>query len=241
MHRSWVIGFAVLALVGSAISQDQPPTTTTLAGTGAVPETTEVLGAVPDDLTGRWLAVGNMKLPDGKTRSIPRAFEIREGSEHLEVVLGRLILPARINTEIETAAAAGQAWTPDAEDLREVKESWGKTPPAGGIEYAKIENKIIDDEAFAPEFKEDEVSKGSNFVITFHEFYSGRQPVRKMYSVYGVRSRAQDKLAGTFLTSSMAMAPFPIPITLKGDFEAYRVDSGSTRSWFERLFSGCGR
>ena len=44
--------------------------------------------------------------------------------------------------------------------------------------------------------------------------------------------------------SSIAVAPFPIPITLKGDFQAYRVAAAPAPSWWQRfldVFSGCRR
>jgi len=75
------------------------------------------------------------------------------------------------------------------------------------------------------------------------ETFSGTQPVKSTISVYGVRERTEQGLAGTFVTSSLAMAPFPIPITLKGDFQAYRIDA-TPRAGLGRLldlFAGCRR
>ena len=78
----------LLLFSGSLLAQSEP-TPTTAAGPVEVPETTEVQGTVSEDLVGRWLVVGDIKLPDGKVRPVTRAWEIRHGSEQLELVLAR--------------------------------------------------------------------------------------------------------------------------------------------------------
>jgi len=74
--------------------------------------------------------------------------------------------------------------------------------------------------------------------------YSGGQAVRTTYSVFGVRNYTPTVFGGTAIIATLAVAPFPMPITLKGDFQAYRLGEVAPRSVFQRLsdlFSGCGR
>ena len=70
------------------------------------------------------------------------------------------------------------------------------------------------------------------------------QAVRMTYSVFGVRDRTPTVLSGTAVISTLAVGPFPLPITLKGDFQAFRLGETPARSVLQRLsdlFSGCGR
>jgi hypothetical protein len=101
--------------------------------------------------------------------------------------------------------------------------------------------KIMAADALPPELQEDEVTKGSALVISIIESFSGRQGVLKNYATYGVRDQSPGTWRGTFINTTLAAAPLPIPITLKGDFAAYRVGPSRPRSWLQRLFSGCQR
>jgi hypothetical protein len=88
------------------------------------------------------------------------------------------------------------------------------------------------------------ITKGSEYALVFNEVFA-RQAVTRTYTVYAVRNREPERLSGTFITSSTAVAPFPIPITLKGSFEAYRVggEPVAEEGWLQKflgMFSGCG-
>ena len=221
-----------------------PPPATTPPSTAPteVPITTDVQGKVPPDIVGRWLAVCQVKLQTGAARPITRLFEIREGREHLEIALGGDI-PTPVNQRLTATMNAGQPWTPTPDDLREVNEKW-RPARIDSRNYAKVENRLLGSDAFPPEFTEDETTKGSQFAIAIKEIFSGGQAVRTTYSVFGVRNYTPTVFGGTAIIATLAVAPFPMPITLKGDFQAYRLGEVAPRSVFQRLsdlFSGCGR
>ncbi len=218
------------------------PTTPPSTAPTEVPVTTDVQGKIPGDIAGRWLAVCQVKLQSGAARPVTRLFEIREGREHLEVALGGDI-PTPVNQRLTAAMNAGQSWTPTPDDLREVNEKW-RPARVDSRNYAKVENRLLGSDAYPPEFTEDETTKGSQFAIAIKEMYSGGQAVRTTYSVFGVRNYTPTVFGGTAIIATLAVAPFPMPITLKGDFQAYRLGEVAPRSVFQRLsdlFSGCGR
>ena len=219
-----------------------PATTPPSTAPAEVPVTTDVQGKVPRDIVGRWLAVCQVRLQSGAARPITRLFEIREGREHLELALGSDV-PTPVNQRLTAAMNAGQSWTPTPEDLREVNEKW-RPARVDSRNYAKLENRLLGSDAFPPEFTEDETTKGSQFAIAIKETFSGAQAVRTTYSVFGVRNYTPTVFGGTSIIATLAVAPFPLPITLKGDFQAYRLGEVAPRSVFQRLsdlFSGCGR
>jgi len=232
----------LLALLRPGARAETEPST--LSPEGAPPEvpaTTDVQGKVPPDIVGRWLTVCQVKLPSGQVRPITRLFEVRKGSEHLELVLGGDV-PSPVNQKLNAAANAGQPWTPTVEDLRETDEKWERLRLDPNT-YKKVEYRLLGGDAFPPEFAEDETTKGSRFAMAVKENFS-RGQAAWTYWVFGVRDQTPTVLSGTALISTLAIAPLPVPITLKGEFQAYRLAEPPPRSLVQRLldlFSGCRR
>jgi hypothetical protein len=234
MSRAIVL--ALILTVAPALA-DSPTTTTAPA---PVVQKTEVKGNVPADLVGRWLVVGLVKLPEGRVRPVARAWEIRPGPENLELVLSLHPLPASVNQKVAAAGDAGTSWTPDADDLRLVAAGWDGAPTLGA-DTTGIENRITAAEEYTPEYRADAVTRDTKLAILVQENFTGRSGALRSISVYGVRDETSNTLGGTFVTTTLAAAPIPIPITLNGDFTAYRVGGHATGSWLDRLFAGCHR
>jgi hypothetical protein len=201
-----------------------------------VPEKTDVYGAPPAELVGRWLVVGVARLPTGKVRPVMRTWDVRRGAEHLELRLGGPI-PKPIADTIAAAVEAGTPWRPDDADLAAIAATWQPGPPPG--DHVSIDHRIAIAGSFPPDLVDDEVVKGADLVLTTVETFTGKERVASTTSVYGVRERDARTLGGTFVSTSIAISFFAIPITLKGEFRAYRVDR--PLPWWKRVFTGCGR
>lgn len=209
-----------------------------------IEQTTEVGGEIPRDLLGRWVGFASVKLPSGLKRHFGRMWEVRKGPAQYElrVVFGDL--PDGVDTGMGEASEKGTDWEATPEDLHQVAEGWGdasKVPASPN--YAQIENKLLAASAYPPEFERDVITKGSEYALVFNEVFA-RQAVTRSYTVYAIRNREPERLSGTFIMSSTAAAPFPIPITLKGSFEAYRVGGEPVveEGWLQKfldVFSGC--
>ena len=69
--------------------------------------------------------------------------------------------------------------------------------------------------------------------------------MKSTISVYGFRESGPSGATGSFVVTSIAAAPLPIPITLKGDFQTHRVGAPPPPpSMLQRMldfFSGCRR
>ena len=229
---------ALAVVLCAALALAQSTTTTT---PGQVKQTTEIKGDVPADLVGRWLAVGLVKLPDGRVRPAPRTWEIRRAAGHVELIISLHPLPTEVNAEVNTAAEAGQPWTPDADDLRRIEASWNDAPTTGSADVQGIDSRISTAAEYPPEYKADAVTKDSKLAILIQENFTGRTAALRSISIYGVRELTPTALKGSFVNTTLAAAPIPIPITLGGDFTAYRIGTAGEQSWFGRLFSGCQR
>src|SRR5438067_1826431 len=84
---------------------------------------------------------------------------------------------------------------------------------APNADYAKIEHKLYGADAFTGELQADDETKDSKFALLTKETFSGAQPVKSTISVYGFRESGPSGATGSFVVTSIAAAPLPIPIT----------------------------
>ena len=204
---------------------------------------TQVEGAIPDDLPGRWLFVADVRLPDGRPKPVARTGEIKRTADGLDFRFPYETLPTAINQKVEAASQKTVEWEPTREDLELLAAEFGKGQTIA-LDVRAVETKVIAADKFPPEFTADEATKDSKFAISVTETYSGRQGAIKSFTSYGVREYGPQSFGGGFVTTTLAAAPLPVPITLKGDFKAYRLGGASqpsSSSWLQKLFSGCGR
>jgi hypothetical protein len=146
-----------------------------------------------------------------------------------------------VNEKANVAAEAGTSWTPTADDLRIIDESWTDPATVGSADLTGITTRITAADAYPPEYKADATTRDSQVAILIQENYTGRTAALRSISIYGIRKQAATTLEGTFVNTTLAAAPIPIPITLGGDFIAYRIGKPAGRSWLDSLFSGCRR
>ncbi len=198
---------------------------------GQPTEGTAVEGNVPADLVGRWLVVEQNRLQGGMVHPFARLWEIRQGPDHLELVLRRVRLPEALSTKLVAAGRANRRWIPTHGDLRALAERWDDLPVSAGVQ--RIDHRLVGPGAHPPDFPRE--TGGSSLVIVTEERFSESQTVKTSHVVYTVRERAPAHLAGAFVSDSMAETPAPASITLRGDFQAYRVPLVPPRSRLHRL------
>jgi hypothetical protein len=185
-------------------------------------ETTALEGDVPTALAGRWLVVEQNRLPTGLVVPFARLWEIRQGPEHLELLVRRARLPETLGTKLAAAATANRPWTPDGEDLRELAERWDDLPPAT-TGPQQIVHRLVGPDARPRGVQPDGVTAVTGVVIVTEERFTPASPVKARRSVYTVRDGTAARLVGTFVSDSTAETPAPVSIALKGDFQAHRV------------------
>jgi hypothetical protein len=208
----------------------------------------EVSGEIPAEFVGRWVGFASVKLPSGLQRHFGRMWELTKAPEddpdeyHLQIMFGSL--PEGVERRMGEASKDGTAWDATPEDLHEIEEQWASLSTTPGGNYAQVEAKLTEAKEYPEDFERDAITKGSQYAFSFNEVFA-QQAVTRTYTIYAIRNREPNRLTGTFITSSTAAAPFPIPITLKGEFAAYRLGGAPAadkkdQSWFQGLFSGCG-
>jgi hypothetical protein len=223
--RPWVRRAAGAAVVLTLLAPD---------ASGQPAEGTTVDGDVPTDLVGRWLVVEQNRLPGGMVHPFARLWEIRQGPEHLELVLRQVRLPEALSTKLVSAGSANRPWVPADGDLRELAERWYDLPRSA-TDVQRIDHRLVGPGAHPPDLPHEAETGTGSLVIATEERFSGSQAVRASHAVYTVRERTPARLAGTFVSDSTAETPAPVSITLRGDFQAYRVPLVPPRSRLHRL------
>lgn len=234
--RAAVAALALLLSVGGVAVRAQAPT----GATSPPPQTTEVKGDIPTDLVGRWLFMGQVT-PTGPV-PVPRLVEFRQGSGGLEVMWGPGELPKDLQ-EKSNAVGPGKAWIPTDADFKTLAREWDHIEPAI-TDQTKIENQLLVAAQYPVEFTKEPHLDGTTFAVVSRETFSGARRVSTTFSIFAVKDRTADRMTGPFMMISVAMGMFPIPIAVKGDFVAYRIEAASEPTFLERLtgmFRGCGR
>ena len=223
----------------------QETTTTTLEALPPAEQHTTVRGTPPQDIVGRWLVVGWVELPNGKVAATaPGLWEItrEEGQPVLTVRFAQL--PPALQKSVNDASSAGQRWEPSSADVAQVAAAWDTLAPSDP-RLVKVENEIVARDGFDEAFKSDSKSKDAVWVVRQVErFHPSASPSIQQINVYSVLEPRGAGFYGNYVAATIAAAPLPIPITLSGHFQTYRLSGEAPkRGLLARLldfFSGCG-
>lgn len=234
----------VAVCVQIARSADDTTTTTAPAAAAATQFTTKVQGTVPD-LTGRWLAVGNVTIPNSTDNApVAQGWDITtvDGKPHLVLRWGGQ--PQAMKESYDAAGSQKMVWQPTPEMLQAMRDGWDTLaqdyPPV-----ATVETTISGPDDPSEIAKADANMKDALFVVTQTvTFAPGPNRPTKDVMVYGAKERAGDGYKGNFAIVTIAAAPFPIPISFNGSFQLYRLGDAPKPSLWQRIlgmFAGCGR
>jgi len=236
-------------LLATTASADEPaatlpktPPSTAPAPAPPAEQTTSVKGTVPD-LAGRWLAIGILKLPNGSERTVPAVWEVTHASG-AQVLTTRFVgLPAALQHAVEQANEAQKAWKPVPEDLAAIAAGWDALP-VQDPKIATVATELIGRDAFDGDMKTEATSKDSLFLVRQAEaFLPAAAPTLRQVNIYAPTATTPTGYTGNFTLAVVAAAPFPIPITLNGTTELFRLETASPGLLARLLdvFRGCGR
>jgi hypothetical protein len=238
-------------LLGAPVGAQQPP-----AGAPAEqapPEETgppkqEAVsgGTLPDDLLGRWLVIGWVGIRDEEhAKTTAALWDVTREDAQIVFTENYREMPSRIAQALADANAEDRAWRPSPQDLSEIANGWD-TLPMRDPKVATQRNEIYGKDGFDRDFQNEEQTKNAIWAArqTSH-FRRSAQPSVRGINVFGATEARDGGYAGNYTTATIAAAPFPIPITLKGKFQMYRVAGASEpkarKGFWSSLFSGCGK
>jgi hypothetical protein len=209
----------------------------------AVTQQSESLGT-PPDFAGRWFVLADLNLPDDRHLNVPHFWDVKTADGKVVVEERQVGLPAEQKAAMAAANEKHVTWVPTAADLEAIRDQWA-TLPAEDRGIASMEHRIVGKDAFDEMLKNEALLQDSDWVIQqAGEFRPNEgRPVREVL-IWGGLEQTPDGYTGNHMSVAVAAAPFPIPISFKGTFRMYRMESLPERGFLARLldvFAGCGR
>jgi hypothetical protein len=206
--------------------------------------TTTVRGSIPD-LTGRWLLVAEVS-PQGQRVTIPVVYGWEVTTPDAKPALAYRWggLPPAVQASLDAAIAKTAPWQPSPQQLEDIRRGWDTLAP-DVKPVATIDTTISGPDAEPDAIRGDARLAGSLFAVqSVTTFQPGAGRATREAIVLGAKERTPDGYQGDYLSTTVAAAPFPIPITFAGTFRMYRVDAKPEPGLVQRVldvFSGCGR
>lgn len=238
MRRWWGLALVLAASLAPGVPPLRANESSSEAG--RIPQTTEVQGSVPD-LRGRWLVLLRLgTAADQPAILIPRFWEVDETGGGPRVLERFVRLPAAMaGRQKET----GVQWVPAAADLDELARGWGALPPEDRP-LASLKTELVERGRFDELLKGEEALGAAQWAVRqTAEFQPGQsRPVREI-TIVGVEDTTPTGFRGKAAYVMLAMAPFPVPVALRGTVDLYRLDAPK-RGFFRGIldaFAGCGR
>lgn len=221
-----------------ALLADEPP-----APPAAVSQKSESLGTLPD-FAGRWLVLADLHLPDDRHLNVPHFWDVTMVDGKPVIDDRQVGLPPEQKAAMTAANEKHVTWVPTATDLEAIREQWA-TLPAEDRGIASLEHRLVGKDAFDDMLKNEELMQDADWVIQQAGDFRPNEgrPVREVL-VWGGLEQTPEGYTGNHMSVAVAAAPFPIPISFKGTFRMYRMESLPERGLVARLFdvfAGCGR
>jgi hypothetical protein len=237
MRRLRLILIALCFTPALALLADEPP------APAAVSQQSESLGT-PPDLTGRWFVLADLSLPADRHLNVPHFWDVKTVDGKFAVDDRQVGLPPEQKAAMAAANEKHVAWVPAAADLEAIRDQWA-TLPAEDRGIASLEHRIVGKDAFDEMLKEEQLMQDADWVIQQSGDFRPNEgrPVREVL-IWGGLEQTPDGFTGNHMSVAVAAAPFPIPISFKGTFRMYRMESLPQRGFLARLFdvfAGCGR
>jgi hypothetical protein len=206
------------------------------------PQKTIVHGTAPD-LAGRWLILFDLVLGEQR-RTVAQIIEIGTKDGKPDIVESFVNLPAALAAEVDEKGSAGEYWQPNAAQLATIDAEWANLADSDrGITH--VDNELWGKDAFDDTIKKEPDVKDALWVLRqTYQFVPGGQRPAKHVNVFGALAADGSGWKGNAVGASLALAPFPVPITYKGTFRMLRVGAEpQPAGWLARLlamFKGCG-
>lgn len=236
---------AALVLVAPAGRSEESTITTVPSAQNPPPlQETKILGT-PPHLGGRWLAVAALELTDGKHNTLTAFWDVSMRDEPPSLVHRFVDLPPAQKAAMEGLGAEGKAWSPTPDDLAAIAAAWDAAPPIES-HVRHVQNSITGKDGFDESLVKEARTRDAIWVIRERlDLHPSGAPVVRYAFVWAAMAATGADYTGNFDGVTIAAAPFPIPISVKGSFRAYQLDQhaprGGIATRLRDFFRGCGK
>ncbi len=148
-------------------------------------------------------------------------------AEVVRVSVGDQQLP--FEAELESSRRTHKMYAPTAAQLESLEKNWFELPPPKKDIFVSGEHRVVGADDYDLGLRQDESLRGTRFAIVSNLKSNPAMGGGVTISIYGAREVTSDKIAGSFIESTMANAPFPISIDFNGSFVMHRLDAYSNK------------
>jgi hypothetical protein len=185
-----------------------------------------------------------LELQEQRSSNLASLWEITKRDGKQELTHRFVALPPAQKEAMEKANGADQAWTPTRDDLVAIRDAWDTLKPEDA-KAKHVQNDISGPDGFDETLTAEARTKDAMWVVRQRvDMHPSAAPVVRYAFVYAATAANGEGFTGNFDGATIAAAPFPIPIPVKGSFHLYRLDAASPPGFVTRLLDllrGCSR
>lgn len=150
--------------------------------------------------------------------------ETADGSalqEQLDVRVLDVKLP--FDDDIETARQAHKLFPVSAAQREDLAKNWAKLPPADPLLLVKGSHRMVSKANFDESLESDKTLAAAKFALLMDMDGNPMHGGGKLVDIYGIESVSATSMEGTYVSVTIANAPFPINVEFKGRFVMTRL------------------
>jgi len=125
--------------------------------------------------------------------------------------------------ELEATRQEPEFFSLSKEDLARLKDEWWRLPASEPPLFAGGEHRVVASSDYDLGMRQDDNLRDSQFAIVSTMAGASPKGGGKSISIYAVRKVSDDEISGSYVSSTLATAPFPISIDFNGTFTLYKL------------------
>jgi hypothetical protein len=142
--------------------------------------------------------------------------------ETLDIRLLDVALP--LDEKVEKSRTGHELVVPTEAELETIGKTWAEMPAQKPLRYATGKHRFVSKSAYDESLLADKSLQNASFAVVMDlKGNPGRGGGGQVIDVYGIESLDSKKISGSYVSVTMANAPFPINIEFKGRFEMTKV------------------
>jgi hypothetical protein len=149
-----------------------------------------------------------------------------EGTSTAEETLDIRLLDVKLplDENVEKSRTGHTLVVPTPEELETIGRTWAELPAQTPLRYATGKHRFVARAAYDESLLSDKNLQNASFAIVMDlKSNPSRGGGGQVIDVYGIESLDSKKMSGSYVSVTMANAPFPINIEFKGRFEMTRI------------------
>jgi hypothetical protein len=195
---------------------------------GSVEEFAEKIAALENDWVSFTVRRPSLAHSTARLLKISYSAEVEEvdgtsaiAREIVRLTVGDGILP--FQDRLDATRKDDSLFVPSADDLKTLAEGWHRLPLPEAAVFIGAEHRVVAADNYDLGLRQDNSLEGTRFAIISTLKGNPGRGGGTTIGIYGIREVAADEIAGSYVESTLANAPFPVSIDFNGSFFMKKV------------------